>query len=29
MQNKFFSTDKLSDRVTRIHGMGGELCYLI
>lgn len=29
MQNKFFSTDKLLDRVTRIHGMGGELCYLI
>ena len=29
MQNKFFSTDKLSDSVTRIHGMGGELCYLI
>ncbi len=29
MQNKFFSTDKLSDTVTRIHGMGGELCYLI
>ena len=29
MQNKFFSTDRISDRVTRIHGMGGELCYLI
>lgn len=29
MQNKFFDTDKLSERVTRIHGMGGELCYLI
>lgn len=29
MQNKFFSTDKLSDSVTCIHGMGGELCYLI
>lgn len=29
MQNKFFSTDKILPYVTRIAGMGGELCYLV
>ncbi len=29
MQNKFFSADKIYPNVTRIAGMGGELCYLV
>ena len=29
MQNKFFSAEKIYPYVTRISGMGGELCYLV
>ena len=29
MQNKFFSAEKIYPNVTRIAGMGGELCYLV
>lgn len=29
MQNKFFSAEKILPHVTRIAGMGGELCYLV
>lgn len=29
MQNKFFSAEKIYSYVTRISGMGGELCYLV
>ncbi len=29
MQNKFFSAEKILPYVTRIAGMGGELCYLV
>ena len=29
MENKFFSSSKIYDNVTRIAGMGGELCYLV
>ena len=29
MQNKFFRAEKILPHVTRIAGMGGELCYLV
>ena len=29
MQNKFFTAEKILPHVTRIAGMGGELCYLV
>ena len=29
MKSKFFTAEKITDRVTRVGGMGGELCYLV
>ena len=29
MKSKFFTAEKIAPRVTRIGGMGGELCYLV